>query len=255
MESGKIILCGLMFLFWGSILNSCNKTASQQPFPGDEEKHFAQLREFMVKHQLTESHDGRPVIKDQKVIKAMLKVPRHKFVPQEMRENAYADMPLPIGDNQTISQPYMVGIMTQCMELKGDEKILEIGTGSGYQAAIFAEIAKEVYTIEIVEPLYKKATQTLNDLCYKNIKIKLGDGFTGWEEYARFDRIMITCSVTKIPEPLISQLKDGGLIVLPIGETYASSMLTVVKKEKRTLTSTPIIPCRFVPMTGEIQKD
>lgn len=254
----QIILISFFAFLLISTAISCAKSSDTQSVLTDEEIRFTILREAMVNNQLKNSPDRRPAITDQKVLDTMLKVPRHKFVPKEMLKNAYVDGPLPIGYDQTISQPYMVAIMTQCLELKGNEKVLEIGTGSGYQAAIIAEIVKankgQVNTIEIVEPLYRQATKTLQELGYNNVKTKSGDGFIGWEEYAPFDRIILTCSVTLIPEPLLNQLKDDGLIVLPIGPTFSESMLTVVRKQNGNLTSTPIIPCRFVPMTGKMQK-
>lgn len=220
----------------------------------EEEAYFTSLREAMVKDYLIDPPDNRPVIKDQKVLDAMRQVRRHKFVPKEIQKYSYIDGPLPIGWDQTISQPYMVALMTQYLELKGNEKVLEVGAGSGYQAAVLAKIVKEVYTIEILESLYQRATKTLQQLGYNNVKTKLGDGYLGWEEYAPFDRVIITCSVTRIPEPLLKQLKDGGLIILPIGKTFKESVLSVARKQKDKIISTPIIPCRFVPMTGKMQE-
>lgn len=230
-----------------------SEEAITQPRPETPDK-YTKLRETMVRTQLTHPRDGRLKIRDFSVIKAMFKVPRHKFVPAHLINNAYIDAPLSIGGGQTISQPYIVAIMTQCLRLKGDEKILEIGTGSGYQAAILAEIVKEVYTIEIIESLTRRAEATLKALDYKNIKVRCGDGYAGWPEYAPFDGIIITAAVTHVPQPLLDQLKDGGVIVLPLGETFASSKLSVVTKQGKDITTRFILDCRFVPMTGEMME-
>jgi protein-L-isoaspartate(D-aspartate) O-methyltransferase len=156
---------------------------------------------------------------------------------------------LPIGEGQTISQPYIVALMTELLELKGDEKVLEIGTGSGYQAAILAELAKEVYTIEIIEKLAQTAKERLEKLGYQNIKVKAGDGYLGWPEVAPFDAIIVTCAPPFIPEPLQEQLKEGGRMVIPVGTAYQE--LKLIRKEKGKIKVKAIIPVRFVPMTGE----
>ncbi|RKY36285.1 MAG: protein-L-isoaspartate O-methyltransferase [Candidatus Omnitrophota bacterium] len=199
------------------------------------------LRERMVKEQIIARG-----IKDERVIKAMLKVERHKFVPEGLRWLAYQDRPLPIGYGQTISQPYIVALMTELLGVKGDEKVLEIGTGSGYQAAILAEIVKEVYTIEILEPLAKEAEAKLKNLGYENIKVKCGDGFLGWPEYAPFDCIIVTCAPEEIPHPLIEQLKEGGRMVVPVGKLWQE--LKLILKEDGKIKVIDIVPVRFVPM-------
>jgi protein-L-isoaspartate(D-aspartate) O-methyltransferase len=177
----------------------------------DEIDDYIEKRQSMVLNQL-QSRD----IVDSKVLQAMLTVPRHQFVDEHIRESAYNDCPLAIGEGQTISQPYIVALMTQLLDLKGNEKILEIGTGSGYQAAVLAEIVKEVYTIEIYESLSKKSEKLLMDLGYRNIKFKVGDGYHGWEEYAPYDAIIVTCAPDHVPPSLLQQIKeDGGRIVIP----------------------------------------
>jgi protein-L-isoaspartate(D-aspartate) O-methyltransferase len=191
-------------------------------------------------------------VKDVRVLEAMRKVPRHLFVPPSEVEHAYVDSPLPIGNGQTISQPYIVALMTELLQLKGDEKVLEIGTGSGYQAAILAELCKEVYTIEIIDALAKRAAATLNALGYKNIKVKTGDGYKGWEEYAPFDAIIVTAAPEEVPPPLLEQLKEGGRLVIPLGEYFQE--LYLITKEKGEIKKKSIIPVRFVPMTGEAKK-
>ncbi len=214
---------------------------------GLTEEEYALARKRMIETQI--SPRG---VNDERVLAAMLKVERHKFVPENLRAYAYADRPLPIGLGQTISQPYIVALMTELLRLDGDEKVLEIGTGSGYQAAILAELAKEVYTIEILEPLVKRADELLKGLGYKNITVKCGDGFIGWEEHAPFDAIIVTCAPAEVPKPLIQQLAEGGRMVIPVGDIWQE--LKLFEKESGKVESKSIIPVRFVPMTGEAQK-
>jgi protein-L-isoaspartate(D-aspartate) O-methyltransferase len=209
-----------------------------------EKTDFAQARRQMVNSQIRARG-----ISDQRVIQAMSKVERHLFVPQNYRDLAYTDQPLPIGEDQTISQPYIVAVMTELLHLDGDEKVLEIGTGSGYQAAILAEIASEVYTIEIVEPLAARADKLLKQLGYKNITVKCGDGYIGWEEYAPFDAIIVTCAPPEVPQPLVEQLADGGRMVVPVGTSWQELLL--IEKKNGKVTETSVLPVRFVPMTGE----
>jgi protein-L-isoaspartate(D-aspartate) O-methyltransferase len=202
---------------------------------------FYLLRKKMIKEQIIKRG-----IKDKRVLAAMLKVERHKFVPEDMKYLAYSDRPLPIGYGQTISQPYIVALMTELLGLRGNEKVLEIGTGSGYQAAILSLLCKEVYTIEILKPLAKSAEKRLKELGYTNIKVKHGDGYLGWEEYAPFDAIIVTAAPQEIPPKLIDQLKEGGKMVLPVGSVYQE--LKVVVKEKDKIKIKNILPVRFVPM-------
>jgi protein-L-isoaspartate(D-aspartate) O-methyltransferase len=185
----------------------------------------------------------------------MEKVPRHLFVSEQYQAEAYCDHPLPIGEGQTISQPYIVAIMTELAKLKGDEKVLEIGTGSGYQAAILSLLSKEIYTIELLEPLATNAEQRLKDLGYKNVYARNGDGFIGWPEAAPFDVIIITCALPHLPDSLIRQLKDSGRIIAPIGEEYETQILTVFEKKGERLIENKYEPVRFVPMKGKIKQD
>jgi protein-L-isoaspartate(D-aspartate) O-methyltransferase len=202
------------------------------------------MRERMVETQIK----GRGV-KDQRVLSAMLRVERHRFVPQQYQSQAYADQPLPIGEGQTISQPYIVALMTELLELKGHEKVLEIGTGSGYQAAVLAELSGEVYSIEIIEPLATSAKILLLELGYRNVQVQAGDGYLGWPEQAPFDAIIVTCAPDHIPEPLIEQLKEGGRLVVPVG-AHSQELKKIVKRSGK-IETTDIIPVLFVPMTGE----
>ena len=189
-------------------------------------------------------------IKDDRVLAALAKVPREEFVPQDSRAASYEDGPLPIGYDQTISQPYIVGFMTEQLRSKPRDRVLEIGTGSGYQAAILAELVAEVYTIEIVEPLAKNAEVTLQRLGYKNVHVKVGDGYSGWLEHAPFDAIIVTCAPDHVPQQLTDQLKDGGRMVIPVGERFAQQ-LYLLEKQNGRLRESAVLPVRFVPMTRE----
>jgi protein-L-isoaspartate(D-aspartate) O-methyltransferase len=209
---------------------------------------FGAQRQRMLQEQLITRG-----IKDQPVLAAMSKVPREEFVPQDSRTASYEDGPLPIGYGQTISQPYIVAFMTEQLRAKPSDRVLEIGTGSGYQAAILAELVAEVYTIEIVEPLAKNAEATLQRLGYKNIHMKVGDGYKGWPEQAPFDAIIVTCAPDKVPQPLIDQLKDGGRMVIPVGERFAQELYLLEKKNGQ-LKESVTLPVRFVPMAREATK-
>ena len=189
-------------------------------------------------------------INDGRVLAAMSKVPREEFVPAESRTASYKDGPLPIGGGQTISQPYIVAFMTEQLRPKPGDRVLEIGTGSGYQAAILAELVKEVYSVEIVEPLARNAEATLARLGYKNVHLKVGDGYKGWPEEAPFDAIIVTCAPDKVPQPLTDQLKDGGRMVIPVGERFAQELYLLEKKNGQ-LKESVTLPVRFVPMSGE----
>lgn len=208
---------------------------------------FKTLREKMVETQIRARG-----VKDARVLSALLRVERHRFVPKEYLKAAYADRPLPIGAGQTISQPYIVALMTELLELKGDERVLEIGTGSGYQAAILAELAKEVYTIEIVASLASTAKNRLFELGYRNVTVKSGDGYLGWPEAAPFDAILVTAAPDHIPKPLLEQLKEGGRMVLPVGSNIQE--LKKIVRRAGKIEMTDIIPVLFVPMTGESAK-
>jgi protein-L-isoaspartate(D-aspartate) O-methyltransferase len=193
-------------------------------------------------------------IDDQRVLQAMLKVERHRFVPESYRPMAYADRPLPIGEGQTISQPYIVALMTYHLHLTPADRVLEIGTGSGYQAAVLAELAKEVYSLEIIDALARTAQARLQALGYKNVWVKSGDGFYGWPEHAPFDAIMITCATPRIPERLLEQLKEGGRMILPLGKEPFHQALTLITKRGGRIEQHSLEGVVFVPMTGEIGK-
>jgi protein-L-isoaspartate(D-aspartate) O-methyltransferase len=206
---------------------------------------FKKAREELVKNDI--ENKG---IKDPKVLAAMREVQRHSFVPDELESAAYADRPLPIGEGQTISQPYVVALMTEILNLTNGQRVLEIGTGSGYQAAILANITREVYSIEIKQKLYKRASNVLKSLGYKNVWTRHGDGYFGWKEAAPFDAIMITAAVDHIPPPLIKQLKDGGRLTLPLGNPFSYQNLVLVTKHGDDYSVKQITGVLFVPMTG-----
>ena len=211
-----------------------------------ESPKFTKARKNMVQKQLRTRN-----INDEKVLNAMGKVPRHEFVSKFYSKQAYDDHPLPIGHGQTISQPYIVALMTQLLKLKPDEKVLEIGTGSGYQAAILAELTKEVYTVEIIKELKEKAEKSLKKQEYKNIKLKSADGYYGWKKYAPFDAIIVTAAPEHIPQPLIQQLKDGGRMVIPVGPQGNYQTLWLLEKKGEKLEFHNISPVMFVPLTRQ----
>jgi protein-L-isoaspartate(D-aspartate) O-methyltransferase len=206
---------------------------------------FAAQRQRMVEQQLKPRG-----IKDGRLLAAMTKVPREEFVPVNARADAYQDRPLPIGYEQTISQPYLVAFMTEQLRPQQSDRVLEIGSGSGYQAAILAELVANVYTVEIVEPLAKTAEATLRRLGYTNVHMRVGDGYKGWPEEAPFDAIIVTCAPDKVPQPLIDQLKDGGRMVIPVGERFAQQLYLLEKKNGQ-LKQSATLPVRFVPMLRE----
>jgi protein-L-isoaspartate(D-aspartate) O-methyltransferase len=210
----------------------------------------AALRARMVKEQIEDRG-----VTNTTVLAAMHKVPRHEFVPEQSRDLAYADTALAIGHGQTISQPYVVAVMTELLRLKPSDRVLEIGTGSGYQAAVLAEIAAEVYTIEIIRPLANTAAELLKRLGYGTVQVKCGDGFLGWPEHAPFDAIIVTCAVDPIPEPLIKQLKPGGRLVIPEGQPMSEQWLVLVEKDPSgQISRRRVLPVAFVPMTREMSR-
>ncbi|MBN1293067.1 MAG: protein-L-isoaspartate(D-aspartate) O-methyltransferase [Candidatus Latescibacteria bacterium] len=204
---------------------------------------FTLQRQRMVEQQIKARG-----VHNTEVLDAMLKVPRHRFVPESYRARSYDDNPLPIGEGQTISQPYIVAFMTEALEVNKSDRILEIGTGSGYQAAVLAELAAEVYTIELITELGERAIQILNDLNYKNIHVKIGDGFKGWPEEAPFDAVIITAAPEEIPSVLVEQLKDGGRMIVPVGPVGGVQNLILGKKKAGRLETRDVLPVRFVPM-------
>ncbi|GBC98848.1 Protein-L-isoaspartate O-methyltransferase [bacterium HR17] len=213
--------------------------------PKDVETRLAQLRAAMVEHQLR-----RRGIRDERVLSAFLKVPRHRFVRPQDRWQAYEDHPLPIGYGQTISQPYIVALMTELLELRGDERVLEIGTGSGYQAAILAELAREVITVERIPELAHRAQQVLAELGYTNVTVVVGDGSLGVPEHAPFDAIVVTAAAPHPPKPLLHQLKDGGRLVIPIGDRHIQELVRFVRRGDEWQQER-YGPCLFVPLIGK----
>jgi protein-L-isoaspartate(D-aspartate) O-methyltransferase len=213
---------------------------------------FQEERAHMVQTQMVQR---RPAIRDTSVLEAMRQVPRHLFVPRSLKRQAYADHPLPIGHGQTISQPYIVALMTEALEMKPGAKVLEIGTGSGYQAAVLFEQTPSVFTMEIIGALGNEAQERLQKLGYSTVKVRVGDGYFGWPEEAPFDGIIVTCAAGHIPPPLIAQLREGGRMVIPVGGVYQVQRLMVVTKDNEGKVRTrELLPVRFVPMTGAVQK-
>ena len=223
------------------VLPSCGRASEQ-------DSSFAAARHKMVATQIKARG-----ITDKRLLAAMEAVERHRFVDPAYRFRAYEDYPLPIGESQTISQPYIVALMTDLLQLKPDDRVLEIGTGSGYQAAVLAELVAEVYTIEIIEILGLRADTLLRKLGYDNINVRIGDGYAGWPEKSPFDAIIVTAAPPEIPQPLIDQLAEGGRLVIPVGDYYQE--LILMEKKKGQLSEKEIIPVRFVPMTGQAQEE
>lgn len=218
------------------------------PFPllCQDQADFAVLRERMVREQLAARG-----VKDRAVLDAMLQVPRHQFVPESSRPLSYGDHALPIGEGQTISQPYVVAFMTEALGLKPEDRVLEIGTGSGYQAAVLAELVKEVYTIELIRTLGERAASTLTQLGYKNVRVRIGDGYKGWPEAAPFNAVIVTCAPERVPKALVDQLKEGGMIMIPVGKEGAVQHLVRGVKRDGKLTTENVMYVRFVPMVKD----
>jgi len=239
------VCLALLFSFSGSCGNSREpqnaRARAGANSPADE---YEGERRLMVDEQIRARG-----IKDASVLKAMEKVPRHRFVPEQIRHLAYSDRPLPIGMEQTISQPAIVAYMTETADVSKKEKVLEIGTGSGYQAAILGEVAGEVYTIEIIPELAEGARRVLGELGYKNVFVKAGNGYLGWPEHAPFDAIVVTAAPDEIPQALVDQLAVGGKMIIPVGTT--NQEMVIVEKTRKGVTEKRTIPVRFVPMTGK----
>jgi protein-L-isoaspartate(D-aspartate) O-methyltransferase len=242
------ILGGIMVLSF--LLSLFSRCTGRPPSPKREkpsEESFMIGRKEMVERQIKARG-----VSNEPVLQAMLKVERHKFVPEEYQAYSYCDDPLPIGEGQTISQPYIVALMTELLDVQPGHRVLEIGTGSGYQAAILAELTDQVYSIEIVPKLAETAAERLRNLGYDKVVVKCGDGYQGWEEHAPFDSIIVTAAPDHVPQPLVDQLRMGGRLVIPVGEYYQELML--IMKTEQGIKRKTVIPVRFVPMTGEAQE-
>jgi protein-L-isoaspartate(D-aspartate) O-methyltransferase len=237
-------LVSFLLLVLVTLTGGASPGAGDPAAEGDE---WTRLRERMVQRQIAARG-----IDDERLLEAMRAVPRHELVPEEYRHLAYADHPLPIGRDQTISQPYIVAYMTDKLALDGSEKVLEIGTGSGYQAAVLALLALEVYTIEIVPELAARASADLRRLGHDNVQVHAGDGYRGWPEKAPFDAIIITAAPPRVPEPLVEQLAVGGRMILPVGESFQE--LVLITRDEEGVRRDRLIPVRFVPMTGEVRE-
>jgi protein-L-isoaspartate(D-aspartate) O-methyltransferase len=240
----RSVVGALLFMAWFEHGTSPASHAGER-----DDARYAALRLRMVEDQLV--HTWRAITND-RVLTAMRQVPRHELVPERERPLAYDDRPLPIGYGQTISQPYIVAFMTEQLDPQPTNKVLEIGTGSGYQAAVLAGLVKEVYTIEIVDPLAKRAQSDLNRLGCTNVFVRSGDGYQGWPEAAPFDAIIVTCAPENVPQPLIDQLKDGGRLIIPVGPLHDQE-LVLLRKRGSQLEKSAVLSVRFVPMTGKAQ--
>ncbi len=246
MNRSQIILLSALLATVGCGAAEKEPSVSGAPRP---EEAFAARRAEMVEEHL------RPRgITNEQVLAALGRVPRHELVPANLRSRAYGDHPLPIGHDQTISQPYIVAFMSQALQPNPGDRVLEIGTGSGYQAAVLGELVQAVYTIEIVEPLGQRAQADLARLNYANVFVRVGDGYRGWPEQAPFDSIIVTCSPDHIPQPLIEQLKDGGRMIIPVGDNWRGQNLVLLGKRGTNVVKQAVLPVRFVPMTGRAQQ-
>jgi len=242
------LLISLLTLWTLLVVPGCREPKQRTIRIGDRsEEAYAWIREGMVQSQII-----RRGVKDPLTLAAMKAVPRHRFVPEPLRKQAYDDHPLPIGLDQTISQPYIVAYMTEALALKGGEKVLEIGTGSGYQAAVLAEIADSVFSIEILKPLADSARERLKELGYKNVYVLCGDGYQGWPEHTPFDAVIVTAAPDHIPQPLKDQLKIGGRLIIPVGSFYQELLL--ITRTEKGFKEQRLLPVRFVPMTGKAQE-
>ena len=253
-EAGRIIIGNVRYqafviVIWLAGLLQQGPSLTSVARAGEKDP-FAAVRKSMVRDQL--AGPGR-AITNSLVLAVMGQVPRHEFVPERYRSHAYEDRPLPIGHDQTISQPYIVAFMTEQLHPKSTDRVLEIGTGSGYQAAVLAGLVSEVYSIEIVEPLARRAETDLKRLGYTNVTVRAGDGYKGWPEAAPFDAIIVTCAPEDVPQPLVDQLKDGGRMIIPVGPA-GNQELVLLRKQRSRLETQAVLPVRFVPMTGEAQK-
>ena len=248
----KIFLC-LLTLSVFIIIDSTHLSVMGEELDQDADK-CHKLRKAMVLEQISDPPDYRTPVRNKEVLQAMLSIPRHLFVNPHDISRAYGDFPLPIGYGQTISQPYIVALMTEMLELKPEHRVLEVGTGSGYQAAVLSGIVNEVYSIEIIKPLGRQASEKLNKLNYKNVKIRLDDGYYGWEEYAPFDRIIVTCASSLVPPPLLKQLVIGGKMCIPVGGKYSVQYLTMIEKSNSgRISMKKTLPVRFVPLTRSLR--
>jgi len=238
----NLIIAAVWALIFINALDFLGETVSSSE---TSESFFAEERAKMVRDQI----EARG-INDSRVIKALKKVKRHLFVPEKQHVSAYADSPLPIGEDQTISQPYIVAFMTEVLRLRKTDRVLEIGTGSGYQAAILAEICDEVYSIEIIKSLGSRAAGVLKKLGYTNVSVRVGDGYKGWEEHAPFDAIIVTCAPSEIPEPLKEQLAEGGRMIIPVGGAFPQH-LVLLKKKNGSIKEEAVLSVMFVPMVNK----
>lgn len=258
--TATVILGGFFLLIFSPRPRAFSQADEKVQPSGSVEKswtrpHFSEFGEERAHMVQTQMVQRSPSIRDSEVLEAMRQVPRHLFVPWSLKRLAHEDHPLPIGHGQTISQPYIVALMTEALQLKANSKVLEIGTGSGYQAAVLSELTSQVFTMEIITPLANEARGRLQKLGYHTVKVRIGDGYFGWPEEGPFDGIIVTCAAGHIPPPLIAQLRQGGRMVIPVGGVYQVQRLMVVTKDRDGRVRTnELLPVRFVPMTGAIRE-
>ena len=238
--------CGLV---WCCLMAAATVLTPARAASAADEETYARQRARMVAEQIAR-RPFAPAVESPRVLEAMRRVPRHEFVPPALRAFAYSDQPLPIGEGQTISQPYIVGLMSELASIQDGERVLEVGTGSGYQAAVLSELGAEVYSIEILEPLAAAASETLQRLGYA-VQVRAGDGYAGWPEAAPFDAIVVTAAAPRVPEPLLEQLAQGGRLVIPLGD--GQQMLHILERDGERVIERDVIPVRFVPMTGAVR--
>ena len=253
MEARQTFRWALVALAAGAVgtpaIVSCSVSpAGDAPAVSREAEYFARARQQMVDRQLR-----RRDISDARVLEVMGRIPRHRFVAENLADSAYNDHPLPIGHGQTISQPYIVALMTQLAQPKPQSRVLDVGTGSGYQAAVLAELCKDVYSIEILKPLADEARERLASLGYKNVEVRHGDGYQGWKEHAPFDAILVAAAPAHVPQPLTEQLAPGGRLVVPVGRHF-QDLIVIEKQPNGSLRRTSVALVKFVPMTGEAEK-
>ena len=247
-EKSPRLVIGVLISIAIGVVSSYQANAAEDRFYAARQHMLEEIEQTVT---ITKGDTGRSVL-SRDVMRALGSVPRHEFVPDRLHRMSYANRPLPIGHGQTISQPYIVALMTDLMDLGSDAVVLEVGTGSGYQAAVLAELTKRVYTMEIVEPLAHQARQRLSRLGYDNVEVRLGDGYYGWPEHGPYDAVMVTAAASHIPPPLVAQLRPGAKLVIPVGERFTVQHLLVVhKRTDGRIEVRQVLPVRFVPLTGD----
>jgi len=252
---GTILVLGAVLVSGLAGCDKDKKLPPQLPAPPSSQAQQTKLDYEQMRRDMVQQLKQQGMLESAAVAEAMTATPRHLFVPEELRHLAYYDTPLPIGEDQTISAPGVVAKMTELLEPQPEDVILEVGTGSGYQAAVLSHLVKQVYTIEILAPLAESAEKRLKELGYDNVTVRCGDGYQGWPEYAPFNGIIVTCAPEEIPQPLEEQLKEGGRMVIPVGPEHGIQQLYLLQKRGGTISKTVVLSVQFVPMTGEAEQE